>query len=112
VFLVRDRFLTFLYLPDGASEPRTLRVRRNVVVSLVVTVLVALGVSGWMVLHYSSRLKDAYQVEVLETQNRELRTDVSSLEREVETLRRQVDRISISRRRRASWPISTTWPRT
>jgi murein DD-endopeptidase MepM/ murein hydrolase activator NlpD len=87
---VHDRFLTFLYLPDGASEPRTLRVRRNVVIALVLTVLVALGVSGWMILHYSSRLKDAYQVEVLETQNRELHADMKSLEKEVETLRRQV----------------------
>ena len=87
---MHDRFLTFLYLPDGASEPRTLRVRRNVVIALVLTVLVALGVSGWMVLHYSSRLKDAYQVEVLETQNRELHADMKSMEKEVETLRRQV----------------------
>ena len=87
---MHDRFLTFLYLPDGASEPRTLRVRRSVLVAFVLTVLVALGVSGWMVLHYSSRLKDAYQVEMLETQNRELRTDMASLETEVETLRRQV----------------------
>lgn len=87
---MQDRFLTFLYLPDGASEPRTLRVRRSVLVALVVTVLVALGVSGWMVLHYSSRLKDAYHLETLETQNQELRTDVASLENEVEILRRQV----------------------
>ena len=87
---MQDRFLTFLYLPEGASEPRTLRVRRSTLVALVLTVLLALGVSGWMVLHYSSRLKDAYQVEMLETQNRELRTDMSSLESEVETLRRQV----------------------
>ena len=87
---MHDRFLTFLYLPDGASEPRTLRVRRSAVIALVLTVLIALGVSGWMILHYSSRLKDAYQVEVLETQNRELHADMTSLEKEVETLRRQV----------------------
>jgi len=87
---MRDRILTFLYLPDGASEPRTLQVRRSVVVSLVLTVLTALGVSGWMVLHYATRLKNAYQVEVLETQNRQLRDDVSSLETELGTLRRQV----------------------
>jgi murein DD-endopeptidase MepM/ murein hydrolase activator NlpD len=87
---MQDRFLTFLYLPDGAGEPRTLRVRRSVVISLVVTVLTSLGVSGWMVLHYSSRLKSAYQLEILETQNGELRADMASLETEVETLRRQV----------------------
>jgi murein DD-endopeptidase MepM/ murein hydrolase activator NlpD len=87
---MRDRFLTFLYLPDGASEPRSLRVRRNMVVALVLAVFLALGVSGWMVLHYSSRLKDAYQVETLETQNRELRADMTSLETELGTLRRQV----------------------
>lgn len=87
---MRDRFLTFLYLPDGSSEPRSLRVRRSVAVALVVTVLFALGISGWMVLHYSSRLKNAYQVEILETQNRELRDDMSSLETELGTLRRQV----------------------
>jgi murein DD-endopeptidase MepM/ murein hydrolase activator NlpD len=87
---MRDRFLTFLYLPDGSSEPRSLRVRRSIVVSLVITVLVALGVSGWMVLHYSTRLKNAYQVEMLETQNRELRGDMKSLENELGTLRRQV----------------------
>ncbi|HEX6790722.1 MAG TPA: peptidoglycan DD-metalloendopeptidase family protein [Candidatus Krumholzibacteria bacterium] len=87
---MRDRFLTFLYLPDGAGEPHTLRVRRSAVVALVITVLVALGVSGWMVLHYSSRLRNAYQLELLETQNHELKGNVASLEKEVETLRRQV----------------------
>ncbi|HET6349972.1 MAG TPA: M23 family metallopeptidase, partial [Candidatus Krumholzibacteria bacterium] len=87
---MQDRFLTFLYLPDGASEPRSLRVRRSVLMALVITVLAALGVSGWMILHYSSRLKDAYQVEMLETQNHELRSGVASLESEVATLRRQV----------------------
>jgi murein DD-endopeptidase MepM/ murein hydrolase activator NlpD len=87
---VQDRFLTFLYLPEGASEPRTLRVRRSALIALVITVLVALGVSGWMVLHYSTRLRDAYQVELLETQNRELRSGISDMEKEVQTLRRQV----------------------
>lgn len=87
---MRDRFLTFLYLPEGASEPRSFRVRKSVAMALVITVLVALGVSGWMVLHYSSRLKDAYQVEMLETQNRELHADMTSLETELGTLRRQV----------------------
>jgi murein DD-endopeptidase MepM/ murein hydrolase activator NlpD len=87
---MRDRYLTFLYLPDGASEPRSFHVRRNILVGLVVTVLWALGVSGWMVLHYSSRLKDAYRVEILEKQNGQLRTEVGALEEELETLRRQV----------------------
>jgi murein DD-endopeptidase MepM/ murein hydrolase activator NlpD len=87
---MRDRILTFLYLPEGASEPRTLQVRRSIVVTLVVSVLFALGVSGWMVLHYATRLKNAYQVEVLETQNKELHGDMSSLETELGTLRRQV----------------------
>jgi len=87
---MRDRFLTFLYLPEGASEPRSLRVRRSVVVALVVTVLTALSVSGWMVLHYSSRLKGAYQVEALETRNHQLKKEMTSLETEIGTLRRQV----------------------
>lgn len=87
---MRDRFLTFLYLPDGASEPRTLRVRRNVLVSLVVTIMVALGASGWTVLRYSSRLKDAYRVEILEKQNADLGAELATLEGELETLRRQV----------------------
>jgi murein DD-endopeptidase MepM/ murein hydrolase activator NlpD len=87
---MHDRYLTFLYLPDGASEPRTLRVRRSVAVGLATTVLVALGASGWTVLHYSSRLKDAYRVEILEAENHELRAEVGGLEDELETLRRQV----------------------
>jgi murein DD-endopeptidase MepM/ murein hydrolase activator NlpD len=87
---MRDRILTFLYLPDGASEPRSLQVRRSVVIALALSVFMALGISGWMVLHYASRLKDAYQVEMLETQNRNLRTDMASLENELGTLRRQV----------------------
>jgi murein DD-endopeptidase MepM/ murein hydrolase activator NlpD len=87
---MRDRILTFLYLPDGASEPRTLQVRRSIVITLVSSVLFALGVSGWMVLHYATRLKNAYQVEVLETQNKQLRDDMTSLETELGTLRRQV----------------------
>ncbi len=87
---MRDRFLTFLYLPEGSSEPRSLRVRRSIAVALVITVLVALGVSGWMILHYSTRLKNAYQVELLETQNKQLRGEMASLENELGILRRQV----------------------
>lgn len=86
----RDRVLTFLYLPEGSHEPRTLRVRRNMLVALAVTVMVSLGVSGWLVLHYSSRLKSAYMVESLTAQNAELRGQLDALDGEVETLRKQV----------------------
>jgi murein DD-endopeptidase MepM/ murein hydrolase activator NlpD len=88
--LIRDRILTFLYLPEGSHEPRTLRVRRNMLLALGVTVMVSLGISGWVVLHYSSRLKDAYMVESLEAQNRELKGELTAMGGEVETLRRQV----------------------
>jgi murein DD-endopeptidase MepM/ murein hydrolase activator NlpD len=88
--LIRDKFLTFLYLPDGSHEPRSFRVRRSALWSLVVTVLVALSASGWAVLHYSSRLKDAYLVETLATQNQELRGEIDALTNELGTLQRQV----------------------
>ena len=88
--MIRDRILTFLYLPEGSHEPRTLRVRRNMLLALAVTVMVSLGISGWVVLHYSSRLKDAYMVESLEAQNRELKGELTAMGGEVETLRRQV----------------------
>lgn len=88
--MIRDRILTFLYLPEGSHEPRTLRVRRNWLLALALTVLVSVGVSGWVVLHYSSRLKDAYMVESLEAQNRELRGELTDLTGEVDELRRQV----------------------
>jgi len=90
MFKLRDKHLTFLYLPEGSSAPRSFTVRRNVLWALVATVLVALGASGWTVLHYSSRLKDAYQVDVLENQNVELRTEVDALGLELDELRRQV----------------------
>ena len=88
--MIRDRILTFLYLPEGSHEPRTLRVRRNMLLALAVTVMVSLGISGWVVLHYSSRLKDAYMVESLEAQNRELKNELNALGGEVGLLRRQV----------------------
>ncbi len=88
--MIKDRILTFLYLPDGSHEPRTVRVRRNVLVALGATVMIALGVSSWVVLHYSSRLKDAYMVQSLETQNSELRRELDALTGEVETLHKQV----------------------
>ncbi|HEU4366178.1 MAG TPA: M23 family metallopeptidase [Candidatus Krumholzibacteria bacterium] len=88
--MIRDRILTFLYLPEGSHEPRTLRVRRNMLLALAVTVMVSLGISGWVVLHYSSRLKDAYLVESLEAQNRDLKNELNALGGEVGLLRRQV----------------------
>ncbi|HEX5132062.1 MAG TPA: peptidoglycan DD-metalloendopeptidase family protein [Candidatus Krumholzibacteria bacterium] len=88
--MIRDKILTFLYLPEGSHEPRTFHVRRNILMALGITVMVALGVSGWVVLHYSSRLKGAYMVESLEAQNTELRGELETLGSEVETLRRQV----------------------
>ena len=90
--MIRDKLLTFLYLPDGASEPRSFTVRRNALWALVVTVLIALGASGWTVLHYSSRLKDAYKVELLEKQNGALRAEVDQLDGEMEALRHQVSK--------------------
>jgi murein DD-endopeptidase MepM/ murein hydrolase activator NlpD len=87
---IPDRILTFLYLPAGSHEPRTFRVSRNAVLALAATVMVSLGISGWVVLHYSSRLKDAYTMESLQTQNDELRGELDALGGEVETLRRQV----------------------
>jgi len=90
VIVIRDKLLTFLYLPDGASEPRSFAIRRNALVALAVTVLVALGASGWTVLHYSSRLQDAYKVELLAKENGALRSQIDQLDGEMETLRRQV----------------------
>jgi len=90
LFSIRDRVLTFLYLPEGSHEPRTFQVRRNLLVGLAVTFMLSLGVSGWLVLHYSSSLKDAYQAEALAAQNRELRGELESLGEEVDLLQRQV----------------------
>ncbi len=88
--MLRDKILTFLYLPDGSHEPRAFQVRRNAVWALAATVLVAVGASGWAVLGHSSRMKDAYLVETLATQNKELRTEIDALSTELETLRHQV----------------------
>ncbi|HXV14205.1 MAG TPA: M23 family metallopeptidase [Candidatus Krumholzibacteria bacterium] len=88
--MIRDKILTFLYLPDGSHEPRAFQVRRNVVWALAGTVLVSLGASGWAVLGHSSRMKDAYLVETLANQNRELRSEIDLLTGELETLKRQV----------------------
>ncbi len=88
--MIRDKILTFLYLPDGSHEPRAFQVRRNAVWCLAATVLVAVGASGWAVLGHSSRMKDAYLVESLANQNNELRTEIDALTSEIETLRNQV----------------------
>jgi murein DD-endopeptidase MepM/ murein hydrolase activator NlpD len=88
--LIRDKILTFLYLPDGSHEPRAFQVRRNAVWALVLTVLLALGASGWAVLAHSSRMKDAYLVETLANQNKELRAEIDALNANLETLERQV----------------------
>jgi len=88
--LIRDKILTFLYLPDGSHEPRAFQVRRNAVWALVATVLVAVGASGWAVMGHSNRLKDAYLVETLANQNKELRGEIDLLTGELETLKHQV----------------------
>lgn len=88
--MIRDKILTFLYLPDGSHEPRAFQVRRNAVWALAGTMLVALGASGWAVLGHSSRMKDAYLVETLANQNKELRGEIDGLTTELETLKQQV----------------------
>ncbi len=88
--MIRDKILTFLYLPDGSHEPRAFQVRRNVVWALAATILIALGASGWAVLAHSSRMKDAYLVETLANQNKELRGEIDGLTTELETLKQQV----------------------
>ena len=88
--MLRDKILTFLYLPDGSHEPRAFQVRRNAVWALAATVLIAVGASGWAVLGHSSRMKDAYLVETLANQNKELRGEIDNLTTELETLKRQV----------------------
>ena len=88
--MIRDKILTFLYLPDGSHEPRAFQVRRNAVWALAVTVLLALGASGWAVLGHSSRMKDAYLVETLANQNKELRGEIDVLTTELATLKHQV----------------------
>lgn len=88
--LIRDKILTFLYLPQGSSEPRSFRVSRNLLVSLVVAVMGALGVSGAVILHYSNRLKDVYTLENLEARNHQLRGQLDEMNGEVDVLKRQV----------------------
>jgi murein DD-endopeptidase MepM/ murein hydrolase activator NlpD len=88
--LIRDKILTFLYLPDGSREPRAFQVRRNALWTLAAVVLIALGASGWAVLGHTSRMRDAYLVETLANQNTELRTEIDGMTQELETLKRQV----------------------
>ncbi len=88
--MIRDKILTFLYLPDGSHEPRAFRVRRNAIWALAATVLIAVGASGWAVLGHTSRMKDAYLVETLANQNKELRGEIDVLTTELATLKHQV----------------------
>ncbi len=88
--MIKDKKLTFLYLPEGSQEPRSFQVGRNALVGLVLTVLFALGISGGVVLHYSNRLADTYRVEDLAAQNRDLRQELDVLTGDVDQLRQQV----------------------
>jgi murein DD-endopeptidase MepM/ murein hydrolase activator NlpD len=88
--LIRDKILTFLYLPDGSREPRAFQVRRNALWTVAAVVLIAVGAAGWAVLGHTSRMRDAYLVETLATQNSELRTEIDGMTQELETLKRQV----------------------
>jgi len=88
--VIKDKKLTFLYLPEGSQEPQTLQVGRNALVALTLTVLFALTISGAVVLHFSNRLADAYRMEDLAAQNRDLRHEIDALTGDVDQLRRQV----------------------
>jgi murein DD-endopeptidase MepM/ murein hydrolase activator NlpD len=88
--LIRDKILTFLYLPDGSREPRTFQVGRNALWALGITVLIALGASGWAVLGHTTRMRDAYLVETLVKQNQELRAEIDGMTGELEVLKRHV----------------------
>jgi len=87
---MRNKYFTFLYIPTNNAEPRTIRVRRSVVLGLVATVVVAVGLGGWAVIKYSSRIHDTYRLARLEKQNDQLQSQLVLIDDELGGLRRQV----------------------
>ncbi len=87
---MKNKYFTFLYIPTDHSEPRTLRVRRAVVYTLLSAVVLALGVGSWAVSQYSSAVSDAYKLSRLERHNEQLRGELGELGSDIEGLQRQV----------------------
>jgi murein DD-endopeptidase MepM/ murein hydrolase activator NlpD len=87
---MKNKYFTFLYIPTDNSEPRTIRIRRAVLLALSAAVVLALGVGTWAILEYSTGLSDAYRVTVLTRQNEQLQGELESLGGELDLLKRQV----------------------
>ena len=87
---MKNKHLTFLYIPTDHSEPRTIRVRRSVLFALAFTVLFAVVAGSWAVLKYSARVSDAYRTAMLERHNEQLEAELEALGGELDVLKRQV----------------------
>ena len=88
---MKDKYFTFLYIPNHNAGPRTLRVRRLFVYSLLGCLALALGVGVYAVCEYSGRIRGTYRFAALEKQNAQLRAQVDAFGGEIEGLRRNVD---------------------
>jgi murein DD-endopeptidase MepM/ murein hydrolase activator NlpD len=87
---MRDKYFNFLYIPGNNAEPKTIRVRRVLVYSLLSILALGAVVATWTVFRYSGKIKETYKLTALEKENTRLKSELEGFTEEFAVLRRQV----------------------
>jgi murein DD-endopeptidase MepM/ murein hydrolase activator NlpD len=87
---MKDKYFSFLYIPNTNAEPKQIRVRRALVYTLLSTFGVALLIATLAVVKYSGQIKQTYRLTALEKENQQLKQRLDDFQGSVEILKRQV----------------------
>ncbi len=85
-----NRYLTFMYVPAENDGLKTIRIRKWLVASFFVTMVLLLVASAAVLLKYSSNLADDYRVSKLERENRLLDTQLQDFRQQIDILEHHV----------------------
>lgn len=87
---MKKKHYTFLYIPNSNSAPKTLEIPK-LLVYLILSFILVFGASlGFVLMKYSSKIRDTYKLAAVEKENEVLRTNIDDLQVQVANLSVQI----------------------
>lgn len=88
--LMKEKHFTFLYIPNANAAPKTLRIPKLVVLSVLALALVCTVTAAFVGFKYSGKIKETYRLTALEKENEILRQNMQEMNQQLVKLNSQV----------------------
>lgn len=87
---MKEKHFTFLYIPSANAAPKTLKIPKLLVVSVLAFLVICASAATFVVVKYSGKMKETFKLTALERENEVLRSSIDEMDRQLDNLNNQV----------------------